>query len=171
MSFTPAQKWAAVISAACLTAAALPACGNSENIFPTGGAGGEASTSTTTTTTTTSTGTGGQGGNGGTGGGPVTPPLKPAPGGARRLIGRQYIGFDPHAPRQRGRGRRDAARRSAAQRARGHRRHRSRHGGLLGRGVRSLRARRRRGRGRRSGHDRQDRPLPAQRLHRLSLPP
>jgi hypothetical protein len=59
-----------------------PGCGsNNETLFPSGGSGGTA-------------GTGGQTGTAGTGGGTggsEPEPVTPAPGGARRIIARQYI--------------------------------------------------------------------------------
>ena len=89
--FSSAYAWAAIISATCLTAAALPACGDGgTTLFPTGG-GGQGTTSTSTSTTASGTG-GSTGGSGGTGGGgPVFMAIKPAPAGVRRILGPQYV--------------------------------------------------------------------------------
>ncbi|APR86312.1 Hypothetical protein A7982_11661 [Minicystis rosea] len=70
----------------------MPACGDGgTTLFPTGTGGQDSGSTTATGPSTTTTSTGG-GGSGGTGGGPVGPTIKPAAAGARRLIGRQYVG-------------------------------------------------------------------------------
>lgn len=85
--------WGGVIIAACVAAAALPACGDTENLFPGGGGSGTGTTSATTGTTSTTDTTSSTTTTTGTGGtGPIEPSIKPAPGGARRLIARQYLG-------------------------------------------------------------------------------
>jgi hypothetical protein len=86
--------WGSLAAAACLAAAMMPACGGGgNNLFPTGGAGGETTTATTTGTTTETTTGSTTDSTGGTGGSTSTVVLiSPAPGGVRRLIGRQYVG-------------------------------------------------------------------------------
>jgi hypothetical protein len=84
--FSRASGVYGAVLAMCVSAASFAACTDpGGNLFPTGtgdpgGPGGPG-------------GTGGSGGSGGSGGGPiVVVPIKPAPAGVRRLIGRQYIG-------------------------------------------------------------------------------
>jgi hypothetical protein len=87
----PMPGLGAALLALTVAAATISACSSTEtNPFPTttsgpsstagsGGAGGDAPTATSSS------------GSSGTGGAPVVP-IKPAPAGARRLIGRQYLG-------------------------------------------------------------------------------
>jgi hypothetical protein len=83
--------WGAALLSLSVAAATLSACSSSTETTPSptsSSAGGGSSASGAGGDVTTATGTGGSGGSGGA---PAVP-LKPAAGGARRLIGRQYIG-------------------------------------------------------------------------------